>query len=280
MKKIAILIDSAGNLKEDIDRGIFVVPLYVNFKNESFKDLEDITPEELYRRIDEEDMPQTSAPSIADFADKIAQIKSLGYEQILGINMSSKLSGTFNAMRLALESSDIEYFALDSKQVSIGEGMLALYGAELIEQGKSLEEVYNTLSNKRKDVRLYGVFNSLKYVMRGGRISHLTGIVGGLLKLNPIFSFDSEGSPAVTKVIRGRTRALKEVLQLVHNEIKPGENYYFGLAYAKSEKQIEPLKEGFTEIIEGAKELIEHPITAVLGTHGGPDTYVVCYLKI
>ena len=107
MEKIAILTDSASNIEENISEGIFVVPLYVNFENESKKDLVEISPVELFERMDKENA-STSAPSIDDFAEKIKFIKELGYTKILAIGVSQALSGTYNAMRIAMEDGDMD----------------------------------------------------------------------------------------------------------------------------------------------------------------------------
>ena len=117
MEKIAILTDSASNIEENISEGIFVVPLYVNFENESKKDLLEISPDEVFKRIDE--LPFTSAPSVDDFLSKIKLIKDYGYTKILAIGVSKAMSGTFNAMRLALDQQNLDYTLIDSKNITM-----------------------------------------------------------------------------------------------------------------------------------------------------------------
>lgn len=218
MSKIAILLDSGCNIKEDIDKGIFVVPIYVNFNDISKRDLVDIDPNELYERIDED--VQTAAPGINDFMSKIEIIKEMGYEKILGIAISLALSATFNSMKLALESSNMEYKILDSKGVSISSSVIALYGSELISRGLELDEVYNKLEEKIKDVKFYAVIQDLKYLIRGGRISHVKGVIGSMLKVNPILSINEDGKIYNYKSTRGKANALKYVKDLVKNDLK------------------------------------------------------------
>lgn len=277
MSKIAILLDSGCNIKEDIDKGIFVVPIYVNFNDISKRDLVDIDPKELYERIDED--VQTAAPGINDFMSKIELIKELGYEKILGITISLALSATFNSMKLALESSDMEYKILDSKGVSISSSLIALCGSELIGSGLELEEVYNKLEEKIKDVKLFVVVEDLKYLIRGGRISHVKGVIGSVMKINPILSIDENGKIYNYKSIRGRAKALKYVRDLVLSELKDKNSYYFSLAYAKDKSDIDELRENLSEEIKNAKIYIEEPITAALGVHAGPTVYGVCYME-
>lgn len=278
MSKIAILLDSGCNIKEDIDNGIFVVPIYVNFNDISKRDLVDIDPKELYERIDED--VQTAAPGINDFMSKIEIIKEMGYEKILGIAISLALSATFNSMKLALESSDMEYKILDSKGVSISSSVIALYGSELISRGLELDEVYNKLEEKIKDVKFYAVIQDLKYLIRGGRISHVKGVIGSMLKVNPILSINEDGKIYNYKSTRGRANALKYVKDLVKNDLKDKKNYYFSLAYAKDKSDIDEMRENFSEEIKNAKVYIEEPITAALGVHAGPTVYGVCYMEV
>lgn len=279
MSKIAILTDSAGNLSEDISRGIFVVPLYVNIDDKSYKDLVEIKPETLYDSIDKA-LPQTSAPSVSDYLEKIEEIKALGYEEILGIGPSSELSGTFNAMRLALEAADVKFLALDTEQISLSQGVLILYARDLIGQGLDLEAVYEEVYAKRHDACILAVVSDLKYLRRGGRISHLKGILGELLKLHPILTIDSKGKIGVHKTVRGRRRALEETVKTVKEALEGKDKYYLALAYGQSENQIDPIKGHLESEIQGAEEFIIRPLTSVLGSHAGPQTYAVCYLEV
>lgn len=278
MNKIAILLDSGCNIKEDIDKGIFVVPLYVNFNDISKRDLVDIDPEELYERIDED--VQTAAPSVNDFVSKIELIKELGYEKILGVTISLALSATFNFMKLALESSQMEYKILDSKGICLSASLVALYGSELINRGLELDEVYSKLEDKIRDVKFFAVVEDLKYLIRGGRISHIKGVIGSVLKVNPILSINENGKFYNYKSARGRANALKFVRDLVKSELKDKKSYYLSLAYAKDKSDIDELRSNLSDEIKNAKVYMEEPITASLGVHGGPTVYVVCYMEV
>lgn len=155
MDKIAILTDSASNIDENISEGIFQVPLYVNFENESKKDLLEISPADVFSRMDEK--PYTSAPSIDDFSEKIKLIKDRGYKQILAIGASQKLSGTFNTMRLALEACDVEFVLVDSKSITFPEGLLVMYAKSLIEEGVSFDKLGSLVEEKLKSLRFLQV---------------------------------------------------------------------------------------------------------------------------
>lgn len=279
MNKIAILTDSASNIKENLEEGIFIVHLYVNFKDESKKDLLEINPEELYERI-EDDQPTTSAPSVEDFLNKIKLIKDLGYEKILAISLSQALSGTYNAMKLALESQDLDYKLLDSKNITMSQGLLIMYGHKLIKEGLNLENIAKKLDDKRKDLKLFATVSDLKYLVRGGRLSTAKGLIGGKLRINPILRLDNQGAIENYKSIVGKKRALKFLLEKTIEDLKNHDKYYLAIAYAKDKDDIGKIKEKLSPIIDKADLYIEGPVTAVLGTHSGPSVYVISYLKI
>ena len=277
MNKIAILTDSASNINEDPAKGIFVVPLYVNFREASEKDLLEITPEELYEKIETEE-PTTSAPSIDDIVEKIELAKRKGYEKIIAVGASQTLSGTYNAMRLALESQDMEYRLIDSKSISMGEGLLAMYGHYLIEKGVDFHEVAERLEEKKGDVRVFATISDLTYLIRGGRLNTVQGFIGGTLRVNPILTLDEKGAIDKCKSVVGKKRALSFIAEKAKEDLQNQEHYFLAVAYAKDKEDTKRIKEKLFDTIEKADVYLEGAITAVLGTHAGPSAYLVSYL--
>lgn len=278
-EKIAILADSACNVVENEDNNIFVVPLYVIFKNYSKMDLVEVTPDEIYSKIDT-DAPTTSAPSVEDFSEKISYIKKLGYTHIIGISITTSFSGTYNSMRLALEKSNINYEVLDSRSVSVGSGLLIEYGSRLIKKCLEFKKIYETIKNKRKDIKFYAIVNDLKYLIRGGRISNLKGIIGTILKITPILSIGEDGTVSNHKSVRGKDRALKYMSKLVKRDLEESDNYFMALSYAEDIDGISDIKTELKNYIEKADFYYQVPLTSVLGAHAGPSTYVVSYMSI
>lgn len=277
MSKIAILTDSAGNVSENIEKGIFVVPLYVNFPSESKKDMIEISGEEVLARLDSE-MPKTSAPSIDDFAEKILQIKSLGYEKIIGIAISSGLSATMNSMKIALEEDGIESKIIDTKQVSYSEGFLTVYAQKMISEGKEFEQIVLELERIKSGAKLYGMVTDLKYLVKGGRVKPLKGFVGSLLKINPLLHI-IDGVIEPHSSVRGKAKALKKFREVLEEDLKDAKEYYFSVLYATDEVKDE-LKEEVKDLIINSAIYVEERITSVLTTHTGPSVQAVAYLKI
>lgn len=279
MEKIAILTDSASNIEENISEGIFVVPLYVNFKTESKKDLVEISPVEFFERMDKENA-STSAPSIDDFAEKIKFIKELGYTKILAIGVSQALSGTYNAMRIALEDGDMEYVLIDSKNITMTEGLLVMYAKSLVTKGLGIDEISKNVKGKIKDLRLFATVSDLKYMIRGGRLSAVEGLLGGTLRINPVLTIEEKGTIGNYKSVMGRKRAVNFIARETQKALAEADGYYLALAYGKDVKDIAEIKEKLGDLIKEADFYIESSVTAVLGCHSGPSTYVVSFLKL
>ena len=279
MEKIAILTDSASNIEENISEGIFVVPLYVNFETESKKDLVEISPVELFERMDKENA-STSAPSIDDFVEKIKFIKELGYTKILAIGVSQALSGSYNAMRIALEDGDMEYVLIDSKNITMTEGLLVMYAKSLVTKGLGIDEISKNVKGKIKDLRLFATVSDLKYMIRGGRLSAVEGLLGGTLRINPVLTIEEKGTIGNYKSVMGRKRAVNFIARETHKDLAEADGYYLALAYGKDVKDIAEIKEKLGDLIKGADLYIESSVTAVLGCHSGPSTYVVSFLKL
>ena len=278
MEKIAILTDSASNIREDLEKGIFVVPLYVNFENESKKDLVEISPKELFARIDEK--PYTSAPSIDDYLEKIKLIRSMGYGKILAIGVSQSLSGSYNVMRLALENEDIDYALIDSKNITMTEGLLVKYAQNLVAEDVNLDKLREIVTEKIKDLRLLASVSDLKYLIRGGRLSAVEGAIGGTFRINPVLTLDENGSIANFKSVVGKKRAINFIVKETRKALENVDNYYLALAYGEDPEDIIEIKEKLGDLISKASLYIESPVTAVLGNHSGPSTYLVSFLKI
>lgn len=279
MTRIAILSDSASNVRENREVGIFIVPLYVNFQDGSKKNLEEISPQELYDRIETEE-PKTSAPGVEDFLTKIQQIQEAGYGKILAIAVSQSLSGTYNSMRLALDSQDMDYRLIDSKTITMGQGLLLTYGHQLIQEGLILDEIAEKLEEKKRNVKIFAGVGDLKYLVRGGRLSRVKGLIGGSLRLNPILTLAEDGSIENYKSVMGKKRTLNFIVDKVRMDLAGGEPYYLALAYAGDRDKLGEVKDKLGDLVDGADQYLEGPVTAVLGTHSGPDAYVVAYLRL
>ncbi len=185
---IKIMVDSASDFTElqAKDLGLLFVPISVSFDGEEYLDGVNLFADEFYKKLENcKTMPQTSLINEYRWNEVFEEATQDGSELIV-ITISSKLSGTFQAAVDASKSFNGKVFVVDSMNAACGEGILAKYAIKLLEQGKTAQEIYDELNKKKKDICVYAVIDTLKYLKKGGRISTATAIIGTTLSIKPL----------------------------------------------------------------------------------------------
>jgi DegV family protein with EDD domain len=207
---IAVVTDSTSDLPVDIaeQHGISVVPLNLHIEDETFLDGVTISADELYRRLpDQKVIPKTSAPSVGSFVEMYEKLGE-SHDQIISIHLSSKLSLTHNSAVNAVSemgSSGPRVEVVDTAQASMALGWTAVQAAEAIAGGSSLDDVVTLAKNSSERAVFIGMVETLKYLVRGGRIGKAQGFVGSLLKVRPILILrDGEAHPHERARSRGK----------------------------------------------------------------------------
>ena len=214
MGKIKLICDSMADLtKDQIEKyDIEVLPLLINFGEESYLDGVEITPEVLFERIEKEGSLPTTAQVIPNrFMDTYKKYLDDGYK-IISIHISSAMSGTYQSACIAkdtLESEEI--FVIDSKNVTAALGMLVLKAAILKENGYGTKEIAEELEKIKFNIKSSILFESLDNLVRGGRISKTAGIVGSVLGMKLILEI-KDGLMSVKDKIRGSKKAIKKII--------------------------------------------------------------------
>ena len=214
MEKIKIITDSTADLPKEVYEkyDIEVLPLLINFGEESYLDGVEITPAVLFERIEKEGSLPTTAQVIPNrFMDTYKKYLDDGYK-IISIHISSVMSGTYQSACIAkdtLESEDI--FVIDSKNVTAALGMLVLKAAILKENGYGTKEIAEELEKIKFNIKSSILFESLDNLVRGGRISKTAGIVGSVLGIKLILEI-KDGLMSVKDKIRGSKKAIKKII--------------------------------------------------------------------
>lgn len=281
MGKIAILTDSGSEITPKIaeEYGIELIPLQINYSDVSYDDYT-VEPKYIYENIDRE-VPKTSIPSIGDIVEKLNEIKNKGFDKIICISISSKLSGMYNAFMLAksqVENVEIEVF--DSKNISIGTGFFAIFARKLIDEGFSLESIMETMKSKIKDSVPVITLDTLKYLSLGGRIGKITGIVGNLLNLKLIISCNEDGEYYTVEKNRGTMKNINHAIDIVKKELSDIKDYYLVLLNGDNKSSMKIAKESMKDLIEGAKFYYEGQIVPTLSIHTGPGLFGIGYFKL
>lgn len=269
--KTAIMIDSGCDLEQEfIEKyDIKVLRLKVMYGDDVYSDGLDIDPFEVYRRFPDE-VPKTSTPNMYEVQELVQSIKDEGYEKIIAITISSGLSGTYNMVAMTFEEEEeIETFAFDTKNISIGAGLFAMWAAKKLDEGWTFEAVKHGLNDKIFDSKAFFYMDTLDYLRKGGRISPAVAIVGKALNLKPIISCNEKGTYYTVSKIRGQHKALEKIIDVV-KEYVGDRKAEFAVMNGDAVSTVENVKKSLEEIYTNPQIVVEKQITASMAIHTGP----------
>lgn len=216
---IAVVTDSTSDLPADLaeKHGITVVPLNVHIQDETFLDGETISADEMYARLpDEKVIPTTSAPSTGTFIEVFEKLAKT-HDEIIALHLSSKLSLTYHSAINAvaeMDSSSVKIEVIDSQSASMAVGWAAIQVAEAVAGGASLDDAV-ALARSACDRGVFiGMVDTLKYLVRGGRIGKAQGFVGSLLRVRPILTI-REGEAHPLERARSRKKGIARLKAMV-----------------------------------------------------------------
>lgn len=271
-EKIALLVDSGTDVPQDVMEryGIYMIPLQIIYKQRTYTDKVDITPEEVYRRLEEE-VPSTSLPEGAQIQIVLEKIKEDGYEKLLIVTISSGLSGTYNVLRLiGQEEEDLEVYVLDTKSIGIGAGLQAIRAAELIDSGLNFEALITQLEKEIVQNKVLFNVGTLEYLQKGGRIGLVTSIIGTALKLNPTISCNEDGVYYTVAKSRGRKRSIDKLVEIAEEFIGNHQEFRIAIAQGDAYEEGLQLKAKIEARFPNAKEILFGTISPALVVHTGP----------
>ena len=215
---VKVITDSTADLPIEITSAlnITVVPIYVRFGETIYRDGVDITSTEFYNRLDSSPVhPATSQPAPEDFIRTYKESLEES-EQLVSIHVSSKISGTYNSALLARSMLTYEKAIqiIDSKLNSAGLGLVAMAAARVAQAGGSMAEVMAEANNAVKHVKMFGMFNTMKYLARSGRVSKTIASAASILDVKPLLTF-KDG-----QVVRaGFTRTLSKGMERIYQYV-------------------------------------------------------------
>lgn len=214
-RRVWVITDSTADLPPDLiaQWGIQVVPLYVHFGEETFRDGVDLSSEAFYARLRGGEFPTTSQPSIGAFRRVYEQAVAGGGEAV-SIHLSAKLSGTCEAAMLAADQVDGRVVVVDSEQFSMGLGWLVLAAAEMARAGCSLDEIVARVEEMKKRTYVLALVESLEHLRRGGRIGRAQLALGSLLDIRPIVGL-KDGMTILVERVRTRRAGIRRLVELV-----------------------------------------------------------------
>ena len=277
---VGVVTDSMADLPESWVRegGIRVVPLYVLVGERSLRDGVDITREEFFRWLRQAPahrLPRTSHPTPADFL-QVYEALSGQVGAIVSLHASAEISATYHsALMAARQLGSVPVEVVDTRLVSLAEGLVVREAARAARAGASAEEVVRRARALAGRVRIRFTVETLEYLARNGRIGRARAWVGGILQLKPVLGFE-EGVVVPVERVRGRASSLRRLAELVEQELG-GQGETLAVIHADAEQAALELRD---QVLQRCRfdEVVVGSLGATIGAHVGPGTVGVAYV--
>lgn len=280
--KVIISADSTCDLPKELvqKHNILIVPLHIVLGEDTYEDLVNITPDEIYAHFEKTgQLPKTSAVNIQEYVDIFEPYVKEGYE-VVHINIGHALSTCYQHCQLAARELDNKVYAVDSCNLSMGSGLLALEAAEMAEKGMCASEIAENLRNMTSKVQCNFVVDKMDYLKAGGRCSAVAAFGANLLNIKPCIEVNNtDGSMSAGKKYRGILS--KVLVQYVDGKIEGFTNIdkkrtvvvHAGISQETLETLVELVKsKNYFE------EIIVSRASCTISSHCGPYTMGLIFM--
>jgi len=271
---VRIVTDSTADLPPRLvkELGITVVPIYVRFGEEVYRDGVDISGDEFYQRLENTTVhPSTVQPGPQDFLEVYRNL-SKGADGIVSVHISTKLSGTYNSAKMAKDMLDTgcPVEVIDSKEVTMGLGLIAIMAATMAKDGESRDKIVKEVKKAAPKIHLLCLFDTLKYLLLGGRIGKAKALLGSILNVKPMLSVkDGEVVPAGQ--VRTRAKGVDKLFEFAQNAKKIQD---LAVVYSTTPDEAQSLAKRLNPIFD-QKQIKIARVGPSLGVHMGPGALVV-----
>lgn len=276
---IAIVTDSSCDLPVEfiLRHNIQMVPVQVSLGPQNYLDRITITPDEFYKLLHETGLsPQTSQPKPGDFITAYNEVTHL-YDRVLALHLSGDMSGTLqSAGRMAETVSKGKITVVDSRNTSVALGLIVAEAARKIEEGASFKALMEHIEWAVSNTHFYVVFDTVKYLILGGRLSKARGLLAQGLHLKPMMSIEN-GQPKIIGKSLGMQKALESLLEEVEEAARGKRKLRFGVAHANAPKRAGWLMERLRRNFETDNIMVAN-VSPALGAHAGPGAVGIAFL--
>ncbi len=271
---VKVVTDSSCDLPPEVaeELGITVVPLYLRFGDKVYRDGVDINHDEFYRRLVESPVhPTTSQPPPSDFAEVYNKIAG-ETDEVVSLHLSSKASGTYEA---ALRGRDMvmgkcAIEVVDTLSVSMGLGLIAVTAARLARAGEDLQRVVDEVREAVASTRIFGLLDTLRYVLLGGRLGKAKGLLGTLLNVRFLLTMRG-GEIMPIGIARTRAKGIERLAGTIRSALHLQE---LAIVHSTTPDEANSLRERFTSTLAEDRIHVSR-LGPALGVHGGPGTLLV-----
>lgn len=271
---VKVVTDSSADLPDQLAKelGISVVPIYVRFGEEVYHDRVTITEDEFYQRLEHDPVhPSTVQPGPQDFLEVYRKLSPKA-DGIVSIHISAKLSGTCNSALMAKDMMETEcpIEVIDTQSVSMGLGLVVIAAATMAGAGEGMDKIVEEIKQTIPQIHLLAMFDTLKYLLLGGRIGKAKALLGSILSVKPMISLkDGEVVPA------GQARSRAKGMDKLFDFVKDTANIQdLAVVYNTIPDEAQALAERIGSVFD-RKKIRMARIGPALGAHMGPGMLVV-----
>ncbi|MCL2492352.1 MAG: DegV family protein, partial [Coriobacteriia bacterium] len=257
--------------------GIAVVPLKTIFGHCEYRDGIDLGIEEFYDKLaGSDELPSTSQPTPHDFEQVFAEALDAG-DEIIAITLAESISGTYQSAIIAREKLGADFPIIDSENATLGLQILVRRALELRDAGHTTDEIARILEQEKRSIRLFAAFDTLDYLLKGGRLSKASAVAGTLMNVKPVIALVGGELEMVGKY-RGNSKAYENILKFVEGEGGIDLARPFAIGYTGDRSALD----NFEKIMRpsfGDHEPLVGSIGSVIGTHAGPGAVTVAFFR-
>ncbi len=278
---VQIITDSAADLPTEIVEkyNITVVPLTVHINGEEYIEGVDILTQEFYEKMSTaKELPKTSQPPVAGFIKVFKELGAKG--ELLCVNISSKLSGTYQTACLAKEISGVDVVVFDTWAATLGQGLQVIKAALMAEKGISRDKIIKTLTEYKKNMTHFVLLDTLENVVKGGRLSKFQGSLAKLLNIKVLLT-GVEGALIILDKIHGRKKALQRIMERMGEKLRGAKDIpvrSFSISHYNNLRDAEYLK---SQIINTYKikddQVIINEMGTTIATYAGEGGMVISF---
>lgn len=279
-----IVTDSSADLKAEIIEKfkLDVLPLSVNINDEEYFDGETLSGKDLMDKMRNGGVPKTSQVTVLAFYQVFERYAKNG-DEIICITLASTLSGTYNSANLAREEilekyPNADITLIDTRCASLGLGLIVHNALLMLKADAEKQEIIDVAKANIQNMQHIFTVDDLQYLFKGGRIGRASALVGGLLGIKPILILNNEGVVESLEKARGRRNSIKRMAEIVGEMGKNLGSQIIGISHGDDLEAVEILTQ-FLKEDYGCTEFMVNNIGGVIGSHTGPGTLAVFFLK-
>ena len=278
---IAIVTDSGCDLPNEYLKEVQVVPVKYSFGRQQHIDKVTQTVREFYEQMESDpNHPKTSQPTARDFI-KMYDFVSSHYNNIISIHLSGQLSGTYQSAVNGSKSSRINNInIIDSASASVGLGLLTMHAVDLKQEGKSYNQIIDSVEQKKEDTQIYLLLNDLRYAVKGGRVPSKVKTIANIFRLTPILTANKHGKLKAAGVLFGKTHIASKFLHFLDKKINSDTEYRMLVAHANCKNQGQSLEGDILAKFPNITSNYLLELGGGLGSHAGPGALVIGIQKI